>query len=107
SDTALDHVFVTVMRPFIDPTGHSVARRDARAITANNMIGAVIPRDTYDEVVLFPSNDEGTAPEGEITFAFESNRESRLRLFGLTPDARYTAAVTLSSVTLTPAGPGE
>lgn len=103
ADTALDHVFLTVLAP----TTPEVATMPATTlVTATGLAGAVIDDAGMPRVVLFSSAPDGRAPSGTLTYSVPLRAPAHHALFDLSPGQHYRARVassgTTQTVTLTP-----
>lgn len=86
ADTALDHNFLTVLHPT-----HRSTRTmpDTELIDAGKLSGVLIESKGQDRVVLFSSAKDGKAPEGVLSYRYETSGETLNLLFDLNPGVRY------------------
>lgn len=106
ADTALEHVFLTVVHPSATPVA---APPPTRLVTATGLIGAEIGAPELPRVTLFSAAADGTAPGGTLTYAVTAARAAHA-LFDLAPGTRYRLATAPTggglTVTLTPDAAG-
>lgn len=98
ADAALEHNFLTVIHPALSTT---VAMPAATPITATGLAGIHIADPALNRVVLFSSAGDGSAPAGNLVYAYRPTTRTLNLLVDLTPGARYTLTTTAADGALT------
>ena len=107
SDTALAHLFLTLLRP---SAGAAPPLPATTVIQDGGLAGVYIADPALGRVVLFSAADDGAPPAGTLHYRFGPTSRTHHSVFDLAPGGRYAFATSLAgsvrTVTLTPSPGG-